>query len=60
MDEKQKAIFKQLQIAGLGLVLVVFGIFYKEKAISIVGVCVFLFGIFRTLFIKKMIDKIDD
>ncbi len=60
MDEKQKAVFKQLQIAGLGLVLVIFGILYKEKAISIVGVCVFIFGLLRTLFIKKMIDKIDD
>lgn len=60
MDDKQKAVFKQLQIAGLGLVLFIFGILYKEKAISIVGVCVIVFGLLRTAFIKKMIDKIDD
>ncbi len=58
MNDKQKAIFKQLQIAGLGLVLFIFGIFYKEKAISIIGVCVVVFGLLRTAFIKKMIDKL--
>lgn len=60
MDDKQKAVFKQLQIAGLGIVIFIFGILYKEKAISIVGICILLFGLLRTAFIKKMIDKIDE
>jgi hypothetical protein len=60
MDDKQKAVFKQLQIAGLGIVIFIFGILYKEKAISIVGICILVFGLLRTAFIKKMIDKIDE
>lgn len=60
MDDKQKAVFKQLQIAGLGIVIFIFGILYKEKVISIVGICILLFGLLRTAFIKKMIDKIDE
>ena len=60
MDDKQKAVFKQLQIAGLGIVIFIFGILYKEKAISIVGICILVFGLLRTAFIKKMIEKIDE
>lgn len=60
MDDKQKAVFKQLQIAGLGIVIFIFGILYKEKAVSIVGICILVFGLLRTAFIKKMIDKIDE
>lgn len=60
MTDKQKALFKQLQLAGLGIVIFIFGLLYKEKAISIVGVFIIVFGIIRTLFIKKIIDKIDE
>lgn len=53
MNDKQKVVFKQLQLAGLGIVVFVFGLLYQEKAISIVGICVLIFGLLRTYYIKK-------
>ena len=53
MNDKQKVVFKQLQLAGLGLL-------YQEKAISIVGICILIFGLLRTYYIKKVIDKLDE
>lgn len=60
MSDKQKAVFKQLQLAGLGIVIFVFGLLYKEKAISIIGILVLIFGLLRTYYIKKVIDKLDE
>ena len=53
MNDKQKAVFKQLQLAGLGIVIIVFGLLYQEKAISIVGIFILIFGLLRTYYIKK-------
>ena len=53
-------VFKQLQLAGLGIVVFVFGLLYQEKAISIVGICILIFGLLRTYYIKKVIDKLDE
>ena len=58
MNDKQKVVFKQLQLAGLGVVVFVFGLLYQEKAISIVGICIF--GLLRTYYIKKVIEKLDE
>ena len=60
MNYKQKVVFKQLQLAGLGIVVFVFGLLYQEKAISIVGIVVLIFGLLRTYYIKKVIDKLDE
>ena len=60
MNDKQKAVFKQLQLAGLGIVIIVFGLLYQEKAISIVGIFILIFGLLRTYYIKKIIDKLDE
>ena len=32
----------------------------QEKAISIVGICILIFGLLRTYYIKKVIDKLDE
>lgn len=58
MNDKQKVVFKQLQLAGLGIV--VFGLLYQEKAISIVGIVILIFGLLRTYYIKKVIEKLDE
>lgn len=60
MNDKQKVVFKQLQLVGLGIVVFVFGLLYQEKAISIVGICILIFGLLRTYYIKKVIDKLDE
>ena len=57
MNDKQKVVFKQLQLAGLGVVVFVFGLLYQEKAISMVGIGILIFGLLRTYYIKKVIDK---
>lgn len=59
MTDRQKALFKQLQLAGLGIVLFVFGLLAKHKAITVIGILVFAFGVLRTIFISKMIDKLE-
>ena len=60
MNDKQKVVFKQLQLAGLGSVVFVFGLLYQEKAISIIGIVILIFGLLRTYYIKKVIDKLDE
>ena len=60
MNDKQKVVFKQLQLAGLGVVVFVFGLLYQEKAISMVGIGILIFGLLRTYYIKKVIDKLDE
>ena len=59
MNDKQKVVFKQLQLARLGVVVFVFGLLYQEKAISMVGIGILIFGLLRTYYIKKVIDKLD-
>ena len=60
MNDKQKVVFKQLQLAGLGIVIFVFGILYQQKAISIIGILILIFGLLRVYYIKKIIDKLDE
>lgn len=60
MNDKQKVVFKQLQLTGLGIVVFVFGLLYQEKAISIIGIVILIFGLLRTYYIKKVIDKLDE
>lgn len=60
MNDKQKVVFKQLQLVGLGVVVFVFGLLYQEKAISMVGIGILIFGLLRTYYIKKVIDKLDE
>lgn len=60
MNDKQKALFKQIQLAGLGIVIAVFGFFVNLTALMIIGAGVFIFGIARTILIKKLIDELEE
>ena len=60
MTDQQKVLFKQLQLAGLGVVIGVFGFFARHKALMIIGACVLLFGIVRAIVLKKFIDQIEE
>lgn len=55
MNDHQKALFTQLQIAGLGLVLTVMGFLRKDRLAAFipVGLVIFAFGLIRfvTIFI---------
>lgn len=60
MNDKQKVVFKQLQLVGLGVVVFVFGLLYQEKTIAMVGIGILIFGLLRTYYIKKVIEKLDE
>lgn len=60
MNDKQKVIFKQLQLAGLGIVLMIFGFFAKHMPILIIGICVLVFGLIRTWIMKKLVDHMEE
>lgn len=60
MTDSQKALLKQLQLAGLGIVLMIFSAIVKEKAIFFVGLGVLVFGILRTIWISKIIKQLDE
>ena len=60
MTDQQKVLFKQLQLAGLGIVIGIFGFFAKHKALMIIGVGVLVFGIVRAVVLKKFIDQIKE
>ena len=60
MNDKQKVVFKQLQLAGLGIVVFVLGFLYQEKVISIIGIVILIFGLLRTYYINKVIEKLDE
>ena len=60
MNDQQKALFKQLQLAGLGIVIAIFGFLVDHLALMIIGIGVFIFGILRTIVIKKLIKKLEE
>lgn len=60
MSDRQKGLFRQLQLAGLGLVLAVVSLFIKEDALFWIGLGIFVFGLLRFMLIRKLIDKIDE
>lgn len=59
MNEKQKLFKNQLQLAGLGVVIGVFGLIEKNTPCIVIGACIFLYGLFRLLFFKKLFNKIE-
>ena len=60
MTDQQKVLFKQFQLAGLGIVIGVFGFFAKHKALMIIGTCVLVFGMIRAVVLKKFIDQLKE
>ncbi len=57
MNDEQRVLFKQLQLAGLGVVLILFGFFAHQKNISYIGIGVAIFGVIRYFIIKSLLDK---
>lgn len=59
MNPTQKALYLQLQLAGLGLIIAAFGIFQHVKALMGVGALVFGYGLIRFFFFKKHLEEDD-
>lgn len=59
MSDEQRVLFKQLQLAGLGIVLILFGFFMQERNICFIGIGVAIFGTIRYFVIKRLLEKAD-
>ena len=57
MNDYQKVIFKQLQLSGVGMIVIIFGLFDTNTAYIIAGICIALFGVGRALLIGKLIKQ---
>ncbi|MFA1015669.1 hypothetical protein [Dubosiella newyorkensis] len=57
MNDEQKVLFKQLQLAGLGIVIGAFGLFAKHRAIFWIGIGVLVWGIARYLLIRHFLSR---
>ncbi len=57
MTPEQQVIYRQLQLAGLGLVILLFGVFSHTTRFVWIGLGFMIFGLLRTLFIYKVLKK---
>lgn len=57
MSPEQKVLTRQFQLAGLGLIFVVVGLFNGPMELVWIGVGVFLFGCARALFLYRIIKE---
>ncbi len=48
MSEKNKVLYKQAQIAGLGLIILIVGLVYQRKDLMGIGILFFLYGLVRS------------
>lgn len=59
MNDRQKVLFRQLQLMILGLVILAGGILADHLPFIPIGILVLIFGLFRFFVLKKMVDHID-
>lgn len=57
MTPKQRVILTQLQLTGLGIIFLGFGIAWKETWLIIFGVILGLYGLARLFVLKKLMDQ---
>lgn len=60
MTREQKALFQQLQLTGLGLVIGLVGFFLDHDELVWIGLVVLAYGLIRTWFLAKIIQKAKD
>ncbi|WP_300920301.1 hypothetical protein [uncultured Dubosiella sp.] len=58
MSDEMKVLFRQLQLAGLGIVIGIVGLFADRREIFFIGIGVLVFGIIRFLILKKYISDL--
>lgn len=54
MNPKQKIIVSQLQIAGCGMLVLVFGLFWNRTELMVLGACVAIYAVLRMRFLLHM------
>lgn len=54
MNQKQRALFSQLQLCGLGIVLIVFGWIMDLPPAMYTGAGLLVYGVIRFMLLKKM------
>lgn len=57
MTPKQRVILTQLQLTGLGIIFLGFGIAWKETWLMIFGIILGLYGLARLFVLKKLMDQ---
>lgn len=57
MSPKQKIFFTQLQLASIGLLILVFGLIWKNGWLMAFGGCVILYGLIRWLLLKNLVEE---
>ncbi len=60
MSEKNKVLYKQAQIAGLGLIILIVGLVYQRKDLMGIGILFFLYGLVRSYLIWKVLKKAEE
>lgn len=60
MNDRQKLIFRQIQLAGLGVIVALFGIMNHKMNITLVGLFILLLGLIRMVLMIKLVKKIEE
>ncbi|MBF0578561.1 hypothetical protein IM774_01920 [Erysipelotrichaceae bacterium RD49] len=60
MNPRQKVIFTQLQIASVGVLLLVFGFLWSETWLIVFGVAVMVYGTIRAWLFSRVVSKEDE
>lgn len=60
MNPRQKVIFTQLQIASVGVLLLVFGLMWSEVWLIVFGVIVMVYGLIRAWLFGRIVSKEDE
>lgn len=58
MNQEQKALYRQAQLAGLGLVIAAVGLFTGHAYLPWIGLFIFVFGLARCLLIRLLIRNV--
>lgn len=59
MNDRQKVLFRQLQLMILGLVILAGGVLAGHPPFVPIGILVLVYGLFRFMMLKKIVDRID-
>ncbi|MBM6678519.1 hypothetical protein H5979_07480 [Faecalicoccus pleomorphus] len=59
MNDRQKILFRQLQLVILGLVIFIGGILADHQAFRIIGIIVLILGIIRYYSFWKLLKKLE-
>lgn len=59
MNDRQKVLFRQLQLMILGLVILTGGVLANHPPFVPIGILVLVYGLFRFMMLRKIVDRID-